>query len=707
MPMCPGLIQRSSMHSIGLQSLVGQFSAPKLKPSLRSVQVHSRPPCMHRLAVCQTADISLTPLSKLQSVQMNSSNVRQKATKRRHVIGPEPVQATSASEAPSSSHHETSYDQVGLTHGSEAGTEAASSAGAAAGSMAATNAPQVPDELHSSDAEKGIDLSSHMSDQSSEQDTADSDSSQFVIPHEQGSRSIADVDTSDRSSDSRDEQRSPPAETISQGTTFKQLGVDSRLSGKLREKGITEATPVQLAAIPRILEGADVAVQSYTGSGKTLAYLLPVLTDAIARAEVEGRAAQSGKGKGRYGTLQAVVVAPSRELAMQIVRVAHSLLPPASRGAVQQCIGGANPHRQAEAVHANRPVMVVGTPGRLAELSRNGVLATHLTGTLVLDEVDQLLESHFREDLGRLLEHTGKRCANGRQTVLVSATLTPAVLAACSAWCPNLVSVSVTPASPGAQNSSDWDSVGGHDSSSGRNDSSPGPAMPSTSGTASVPEGRIHRGWEASVSLQSESVAAIGSSSSAGRALPPNVDHSYVVSDSRHKVDTLRRCIYATEAQRLLVFMNFQQRLKDTAHKLSASGMSVGCLHGELGKLERQTILNRFRNGKLRVLVVSDVAARGLDVADCDAVFNLELPSDAAAYAHRAGRTARMGRQGTMVSVVSPAEAFVVPKLGRQLGITIPQGEVTEGRYQLLSSPARQSSVVSRTTTDSGNSDGL
>lgn len=499
-------------------------------------------------------------------------------------------------------------------------------------------------------------------------------------------------DVSSSSGDGIPQQSDAPTPKV----TFADLGVDPRIAGKLREQGILEATPVQLAAIPRILDGTNVAVQCYTGSGKTLAYLLPVLTDAIARAEAEGKAAADGNGKGRFGTLQAVVVAPSRELAMQIVRVAHSLLPAGSRGAVQQCIGGANPHRQAEAVHVNRPVMVVGTPGRLAEFSRSGVLATHFTGTLVLDEADQLLESHFREDLGRLLEHTGRRCLDGRQTVLVSATLTPAVLSACSAWCPDLVPVSVSAAlpqvpSPAAQReTSEVESTG-----------RPGAAATARAGMADAAPAHNHWGWEATTPVQSKSAAAVGRSSDAGRALPPNIDHTFVVTEERHKVDTLRRCIYAADAQRLLVFMNFQQRLKDTAHKLAAGGMSVGCLHGELGKLERQTILNRFRSGKLRALVVSDVAARGLDVAECDAVFNLELPSDAAAYAHRAGRTARMGRQGTMVSLVSPSEAFVVPKLGRQLGITIPRAEVSEGRIQLLNTP---DITTTTTNAETGNS---
>lgn len=144
----------------------------------------------------------------------------------------------------------------------------------------------------------------------------------------------------------------------------------------LPHQGIHTPTEVQAAAIPHIVAGANVAVQCHTGSGKTLAYLLPVLSLAIARNKAEWEGV-TRRTRGQAGTVQAVVVAPSRELAMQIVRVAQSLLPDSARRAVQQAIGGANMARQVEALRKDKPVLVVGTPGRLAELSRDGTLQTH------------------------------------------------------------------------------------------------------------------------------------------------------------------------------------------------------------------------------------------------------------------------------------------------------------------------------------------
>lgn len=131
------------------------------------------------------------------------------------------------------------------------------------------------------------------------------------------------------------------------------------------------------------------------------------------------------------------------------------------------------------------------------------------------------------------------------------------------------------------------------------------------------------------------------------RSLPCVIFPQYqLVDDSRHRVDQLRRAIYALDSQRALVFLNFGRRLDDTAAKLSARGMPVGALHGELSKGERNAVLTAFRTGRLRALLVTDLAARGLDVPECDAVFNLELPTDGTHYAHRAGRTGRLGRPG-------------------------------------------------------------
>ncbi|KAI7838569.1 hypothetical protein COHA_007641 [Chlorella ohadii] len=426
-------------------------------------------------------------------------------------------------------------------------------------------------------------------------------------------------------------EAAPEAEPapISSAASFKDLGVDSRLVPFLEAQGIHEPTEVQSGAIPAVFSGENVAIRCYTGSGKTLAYLLPALTLAVARAEAEWAAA-TRKTAGQAGSVQVIVVAPSRELAMQIVRVAQSLLPESARRGVQQAIGGANIWRQRDALKMLKPFMVVGTPGRLAELSRDGSLQTHKTGLLILDEVDQLLAPQFREEMVRLCEHVGKKAAGGRQTLLAQsgdATLEPRERRPAWGW---------GDAKAPSADAADY--------------------FPGTS-----------------------SAGGLGSEGAAAVSMPPHLRHHFVASAPQHKVDTLRRSIHAMGVQRALVFMNFQQRLKDTEAKLAARNMSVASLHGELTKQQRQTTLAAFRRGEYRALIVSDVAARGLDIPECDAVFHLELPTDAAHYAHRAGRTGRAGRHGRVISLVSGGERHVVHKLTQRLGVPVTELDVAFG----------------------------
>jgi superfamily II DNA/RNA helicase len=405
---------------------------------------------------------------------------------------------------------------------------------------------------------------------------------------------------------------------------------------------------------------------------------------AVQKAEQEWSLA-TRKNRASLGQVQAIIVTPSRELAMQIVRVAESLLPDSAKRAVQQCIGGANMLRQRENLKMYKPIVVVGTPGRLAELSRDGALQTHKCPILVLDEADQLLAPQFREEMQRITEHTGKKCDNGRQTIIVSATLTPRVLSLCEVWCPQPRNLFIG-AVPGPQsvpedenNTDDVDlqlTVNGG--------AAPGTAA--ADGAEGGAAGGPSWGWgiPGSTYIPELNDRRIGSAGGYGNrdaapAIAPGLTHLYVKSAPQHRVDTLRKAIHATNAQRVLVFMNFQQRLKDAEQKLAARKMKVASLHGDMSKQERQNTLAGFKNGKYRALLVSDVAARGLDVPDCDAVFNLELPTDAAHYAHRAGRTGRAGKEGIVVTVASGGETFVVEKLGKRLGVNFAEIKLEGG----------------------------
>ena len=416
----------------------------------------------------------------------------------------------------------------------------------------------------------------------------------------------------------------PPEESAPADATpksFADLGLCKHLCAALDATGFKHPSPPQLATIPMLNEGTNVAMQSYTGSGKTMAYLLPVLNRVVLDQ-------QKPRGE-RADGIQCLVVVPSQELGMQIVRQVERVLGEFGKDITQQCIGGANIRRQEEQLRRKRPLVVVGTPGRIAELSRSGILRTHGVKCLVVDEADDLLASNFRRDMARIVDHVGKGVLGGRQTVIVSATLKRETLDQYSYMAPGLVHVKAT-----------------------RRELEKAAA-------------------EGAEGAETSDVAA---------SLPPTLEHYSVVAEGRHKVDRLRRAIHATGAERALVFLNFGHRLTDTRDKLAARGMPCGVLHGGMNKLERANELAAFRRGDFRALLVSDLAARGIDVPEIDAVFNLDLPTDETHYVHRAGRTGRMGADGMVMTLADPNESFVLTKIQRKLGIDIKAADLQKGR---------------------------
>ncbi|XP_022636813.1 DEAD-box ATP-dependent RNA helicase 47, mitochondrial [Vigna radiata var. radiata] len=426
--------------------------------------------------------------------------------------------------------------------------------------------------------------------------------------------------------------------------SFSELGLSHVLIERLEKEGFTVPTEVQSAAVPSILNNRDVIIQSYTGSGKTLAYLLPILS-VVGPLRVKG---DDGDENGKKLGIEAVIVAPSRELGMQIVREFEKVLGMDNKRVVQQLVGGANRTRQEDALKKNKPAIVVGTPGRIAELSASGKLRTHGCRYLVLDEVDELLSFNFREDMHRILEHVGRRSSadpnsnsakTERQLIMVSATVPFSVVRAARSWGCDPLLVQAKKIVP-LETFSPSDPVT-------LSRSSPSSAMPSQ--------------------------AAVES-------LPPALKHYYCVTRLQHKVDVLRRCIHALDAKYVIAFMNHTKQLKDVVFKLEARGVKAVELHGDLGKLARSTTLKKFKNGEVRVLVTNELSARGLDVAECDLVVNLDLPTDSIHYAHRAGRTGRLGRNGTVLTICEEPEVFVVKKLQKQLGIPIASCDFSEGK---------------------------
>lgn len=360
--------------------------------------------------------------------------------------------------------------------------------------------------------------------------------------------------------------------------TFAELAIAPFLVEALQRMKLETPTEVQATAVPLILEGKDVLIQSQTGTGKTLAFLLPV----VSQLKAEDR------------TVQAIIAVPTRELGMQIFNELNRLLEGTGLIA-QQLIGGANVRHQIDRLK-KKPHLVVGTPGRLAELINGGKLKTQATRLLVLDEVDHLLDPTFKTDLVRVLKSVSRE----RQTIFASATITPDVQEVAARWMKDATHLHV----------------------------------------------------EASYKL------------------PANLTHNYMETEG-HKTDALRKLIHACQPKAAMVFVNSSKQTEEIVDKLSFKGLKAAALHGGARKLDRGAILKAFREGGIQVLVTSEMGARGLDFAHLTHVFNLDLPTDAEHYLHRAGRAGRMGRAGQVVSLVTPSERFVIEKLAKALGLSI------------------------------------
>lgn len=163
------------------------------------------------------------------------------------------------------------------------------------------------------------------------------------------------------------------------------------------------------------------------------------------------------------------------------------------------------------------------------------------------------------------------------------------------------------------------------------------------------------------------------------------LEHLYVISDERDRLDMLRKLVRALEPKSGIVFTNQVDDIGGILARLKYVGLSIEGLYGEAGKQERAKVMKDFRDGKIQLLLATDVAARGLDIPDVTHVFHFDLPVDADHYVHRSGRTGRMGKEGTVISLVAPQQMFILEKFSKSLGITFERKMLYEGKLVSLS----------------------
>ncbi|NDV02154.1 DEAD/DEAH box helicase [Pseudoroseicyclus tamaricis] len=367
--------------------------------------------------------------------------------------------------------------------------------------------------------------------------------------------------------------------------TFEDLGLTPAISARLAESGLTEPTPIQLQAIPHALKGKDVLGLAQTGTGKTAAFGLPLIQ------------ALSGKRQApKPGTTAALILAPTRELAGQIVNALRSFAGNAGNPRIQLVVGGKSIGAQSKAMSRGTDILVA-TPGRLIDLIDRKAVDLSATSFLVLDEADQMLDLGFIHALRRIATLLPKQ----RQTMLFSATLPKQMEEIAGSYLRDPARVEVSP--PGK--------------------------------TADKIEQSVH--------------------------FVPKPGKTPLLIDllDEHR-DELA-----------LVFARTKHGAERLKGQLEKAGYAAGSIHGNKSQGQRDRALAAFRQHKLRVLVATDVAARGIDIPGVGYVYNFDLPNVAESYVHRIGRTARAGAEGRAVAFCAEDEVSELRGIEKLIGTKI------------------------------------
>ncbi len=340
--------------------------------------------------------------------------------------------------------------------------------------------------------------------------------------------------------------------------TFADLLITDRLKKKILDHGYTEMTPIQDQSIPHILEGRDVVGIANTGTGKTAAFLIPLLNKIYFNK-----------------TEKVLIIVPTRELALQIQDECRAFVPQMGIFSLV-CIGGVGIYPQIQGLRRN-PHIVIGTPGRLKDLRNQGKINFFDYKTIVLDEVDRMLDMGFINDIKLIIS----QLPTPRQSLFFSATVSPEVQSIMQSFLKNPITVSV----------------------------------------------------------KSQETAL-------------NVDQDVIKMNGRQKIDVLHDLLSQEGFEKVLVFGRTKWGIEKLARQLEERRFSVVSLHGNKNQNQRQRALDEFKNNRIKILLATDIVARGIDVPDVTHVINFDLPASYEDYVHRIGRTGRAGKKGIALSFV-------------------------------------------------------
>ncbi len=365
------------------------------------------------------------------------------------------------------------------------------------------------------------------------------------------------------------------SETNSQ-PTFESMDLSREIMLAIKDMGFTTPSTVQARTIPLMMNGVDINAIAPTGTGKTCAFGIPMLEYVQLNDS----------------SVQEVVLAPTRELALQIgdelTKLAKYI-----KGCRIAVLYGGQPIPKQLAALKRKPQIIVATPGRLLDHMNRGNIKLTAVHTMVLDEADEMLNMGFVKDVTRIIEATPKE----RQLVLFSATINQDVLTI--AW-----------------------------------------------------------------KYQNDPVEITVEATKEDR---PQIAQYVIATEQTKKIDNLLYLLDADVYQRVMVFCNTKFMTDRLTSKLKKEGYSAECLHGDIRQSQRNVVMSDFRKGKFPILVATDVAARGIDVDDVEAVINFDLPEENEYYLHRIGRTGRAHKHGVSFSLVTFRESVRMDEILRYM----------------------------------------
>ncbi len=382
---------------------------------------------------------------------------------------------------------------------------------------------------------------------------------------------------------------------------FAALGIAGVLLKATETAGLTEPKPIQVMAIPQHLAGRDILGVAQTGSGKTAAFALPILSKIIALGT-----------RRKPRTARAVVLAPTRELAVQIEET-FRLLAKGAHVSTALVLGGVSRSSQVRKMQPGVDILVA-TPGRLTDLVREREVDLSETTWLVLDEADRMLDMGFINDVKRIAKGTHP----ARQTALFSATMPPEI--------------------------------------------------------EELANGLLRNPARVAVAVQGTTVAEIS--------------QSVVMARTKQKRKLLSDMLSDAAMARVIVFARTKHGADRVTRDLGRDGFEAAVIHGNKSQNARQNALNGFRDGKVRILVATDIAARGIDVPGVTHVVNFDLPDEAESYVHRIGRTGRNGASGVAVTLVDPSENAKLRQVERVIRMKLPVAADHLGEPDPVRSPA-------------------